>query len=141
LSNLDAELRVHTRAELVRLHRALGATMIHVTHDQTEAMTMGQRVALLHHGRLMQCAPPLELYDTPAHRVVATSIGSPAMNMFEGVHVAGHEFRGHSFSIPIHATPAHTDVLLGIRPEHVRVSDGNATTEATVLVVEPLGPE
>ncbi len=81
LSNLDARLRVETRAELARMHRRLGATMLYVTHDQEEAMTLGDRVAVMHEGRLQQVAPPLEIYHRPTNRFVAEFVGSPAMNL------------------------------------------------------------
>ena len=85
LSNLDAQLRVETRVELSRLHRKLGATMVYVTHDQSEALTLGDRIAVLKEGVLQQVAPPMELYQRPANKFVAGFIGSPAMNFFEGV--------------------------------------------------------
>ena len=84
LSNLDAKLRIQMRVELVRLHRRLGVTTIYVTHDQTEAMTLGQRVTVLNHGRVQQVAPPRELYMQPANAFVAGFIGSPPMNFFRG---------------------------------------------------------
>lgn len=80
LSNLDAKLRAETRAQIVRLQRQLDTTMIYVTHDQTEAMTMGDRIAVMNHGQIQQVAPPLELYNRPATRFVAEFIGSPPMN-------------------------------------------------------------
>ena len=81
LSNLDAKLRLETRAELALLHRRLGATMVYVTHDQEEAMTLGSRVAVMREGRVEQVAPPLEVYRRPATVFVATFVGSPAMNL------------------------------------------------------------
>jgi multiple sugar transport system ATP-binding protein len=84
LSNLDAQLRVHTRAEIGRLQRQLGTTTIYVTHDQVEAMTMGDRVAVMRSGRLQQFAPPQELYNLPANVFVGGFIGSPAMNLVDG---------------------------------------------------------
>src|SRR5213594_453625 len=84
LSNLDAKLRVEMRAELLRLHRALGATMIYVTHDQVEAMTMGQRIAVLHEGRLRQLGTPAEIYQRPADVFVARFLGNPGMNVLAG---------------------------------------------------------
>src|SRR5690348_5553316 len=84
LSNLDAQLRVETRAELARLHRRLGATMVYVTHDQVEAMTLGTRVAVLKDGVLQQVAPPMELYRRPRNQFVASFIGSPSMNFVRG---------------------------------------------------------
>ena len=150
LSNLDARLRVQTRAELVRLHRELGTTMVYVTHDQVEAMTMGQRIAVLDGGVLQQVAPPLELYHRPANRFVASFIGSPPMNFFEGRIVAGDGtlmFRGPSFELPVPPQgeaaggPAPGDVALGIRPEHLTIAGADADFRIEVLVVEPLGSE
>ncbi len=130
LSNLDAKLRVHTRAELVRLHRQLGTTMVYVTHDQTEAMTMGERIAVLDRGEIQQVGPPLDVYDQPANRMVAGFIGSPPTNFFDGTleRVDGvPAFRGASFTVPFPAVRSDTrDVVLGIRPEHVAVSAADA---------------
>ena len=89
LSNLDAKLRVETRAELARLHRRLGATVVYVTHDQEEAMTLGWRVSVMRDGFLQQVAPPMELYRRPANRFVAEFVGSPGMNFLPGETVAG----------------------------------------------------
>ncbi len=146
LSNLDARLRVETRAELVRLHRTLGTTMIYVTHDQVEAMTMGQRIAVMDGGVLQQLAPPLELYDRPVNLFVATFVGSPAMNLFRGtleLSADGPLFRSGSITIaPAPATPD-CPVVLGIRPEHFRPVDTTQRADLTVRVdvVEPLGAE
>jgi multiple sugar transport system ATP-binding protein len=156
LSNLDAKLRVHTRAELVRLHRQLGTTMVYVTHDQTEAMTMGERIAVLDGGAIQQIGPPLEVYDQPANRMVAGFIGSPPTNFFDGTFetVDGTPaFQGASFSVPFpDAQPATHDVVLGIRPEHVSIDAASrapsprpplAPSEGLgrVVVREPLGSE
>ena len=84
LSNLDAKLRTHTRTELARLHKQLGATMVYVTHDQVEAMTLGQRIVVLKDGRIQQVDTPLNVYRKPANRFVAGFIGSPAMNFLDG---------------------------------------------------------
>jgi multiple sugar transport system ATP-binding protein len=144
LSNLDARLRVETRLELARLHRRLGATMFYVTHDQVEAMTLGDRVAVLHAGELQQVAPPLELYRRPANLFVAGFIGSPAMNLVEGE--VRHEDGGATFVagdvvVPVPGA-ARGKVVLGIRPQQVgfdrAAPDGIA---ATVQIVEPLGSE
>ncbi len=154
LSNLDAKLRVRTRAELVRLHRELAATMIYVTHDQTEAMTMGERIAILDRGELQQVASPLEVYDRPANLFVAGFIGSPPMNLFAGSLLRedeGPRFRGPSFTLALPAAAAADgaptrDVVLGIRPEHLDLDVTRGVRrpdafEANVLVVEALGPE
>ena len=142
LSNLDAKMRVEMRAEIVRLHQRLGATMIYVTHDQVEAMTMGERIVVMSGGRIQQAAAPLEVYERPANRFVASFIGTPPMNLLPpGVLDLGR--------------------TVGIRPEHVRVErpdDGDAGAAAslaalregtasvkglpaTVDLVEPLGAE
>ena len=125
LSNLDAKLRVQTRAELASLQRRLGATTVYVTHDQVEAMTMGDRVAVLKDGILQQVAPPRELYDAPVNEFVAGFIGSPAMNLFPG-----------------------DGVTLGVRPEAMSLLDALATAPAgwvvrdgAVTIIEELGSE
>jgi multiple sugar transport system ATP-binding protein len=126
LSNLDAKLRVQTRAELARIHRQLGATMLYVTHDQEEAMTLGDRIAVMHGGRLQQVAPPLEVYRRPANRFVAGFIGSPAMNFLPGPLVAAGD----------------DGVVVGVRPHDVQiVSADQGDLVARIDVVEPLGPE
>src|SRR4051812_8247239 len=149
LSNLDARLRLETRAELSRLHRRLGATMIYVTHDQIEAMTLGQRVAVLKDGVLQQIAPPMELYRRPANQFVAGFIGSPAMNFVEGTLRRDGDacvFASASFTIPVACAPADGDgVVLGVRPEHITVgapaADGVGVARGVVALVEPIGGE
>ena len=146
LSNLDAKLRVHTRAELVRLHRQLGSTMVYVTHDQVEAMTMGQRIALLHQGQLQQLAPPIQLYDAPANRTVAGFIGSPPMNFFPGRADRAFgtpSFRGCGFQLPLDREPPTPAIVLGIRPEHLHIVSETAPHHLAgrITVVEPLGSE
>jgi multiple sugar transport system ATP-binding protein len=147
LSNLDAQLRVQTRAELKRLQQDLGTTTLYVTHDQGEAMTMGARVAVLREGRLEQLGSPLELYRQPANRFVATFLGSPAMNLWPGT-LDGGTMRaaGAEMAVPAArraglATAASFDV--GVRPEDVSVSPaaGPGRAPARVLVVEPMGNE
>jgi ABC-type sugar transport system ATPase subunit len=122
LSNLDPALRSQARAEILRLQRRLGATMIYVTHDQEEAMTLGHRVALMRDGRLEQLAPPLELYEKPANAFVARFIGSPPMNLLPAT-IAGFD--------------AVAGTIVGVRPHDVVV--GNGTLRASVDVVEPRG--
>jgi multiple sugar transport system ATP-binding protein len=128
LSNLDAKLRVETRAELARLHRRLAATVVYVTHDQEEAMTLGSRVAVMRDGFLQQVAPPMELYRRPANRFVAGFVGSPGMNF-----------------LPADVMPAATrkaGATLGIRPHDVTiVPPGAGDLDAWVDVVEPRGSE
>ncbi len=148
LSNLDAKLRVQTRAELARMHRQLGATMLYVTHDQEEAMTLGDRVAVLDDGRLQQVASPAEVYCRPANVFVAGFIGSPAMNFFDGSlreEAAGHVFGCPYFTTVLSGTdpalPAGPTVL-GVRPQDIRISEGDdADAKALVDVVELLGSE
>jgi multiple sugar transport system ATP-binding protein len=130
LSNLDAKLRVETRAELARLHRRLAATVVYVTHDQEEAMTLGSRVAVMRDGFLQQVAPPMELYRRPVNRFVAGFVGSPAMNFLPGGLIGK--------SVP----PPGRDLTLGIRPHDVEVvSPGAGNLDAWVDVVEPRGSE
>jgi multiple sugar transport system ATP-binding protein len=140
LSNLDAKLRVETRAELARLHRRLGATVVYVTHDQEEAMTLGGRVAVLKDGVLQQVAPPMELYRRPANRFVAGFVGSPAMNFLvaearDGVAaVAGAQLQAPK--------GASGRLVLGIRPHDIAVvAEGAGHFDAVVDVVEPRGSE
>ena len=147
LSNLDAQLRVDTRAELARLHRRLGATMVYVTHDQVEAMTLGTRVAVLKDGILQQIAPPMELYLRPRNQFVAGFIGSPAMNFVRGtVRRDGSRaaFAAPGLVIPVagDGLTADADVVLGVRPQDIAVDrtlDG--APRAVVSLVEPLGSE
>ena len=150
LSNLDAKLRATMRTELQRLQEELGVTTIYVTHDQTEAMTMGDRIAILNDGVLQQVGTPLECYHTPNNRFVAGFIGDPSMNFFETT-VDGERLTADRFDYPL--TPAQNEaigeasrVTLGIRPEDIGIeADGNATAadafEVTVDVVEPRGDE
>jgi len=152
LSNLDPAMRQHTRRELAHLHRQLGVTTLYVTHDQEEAMTLGDRVAVLRNGRLEQAAPPMELYHRPATRFVASFIGSPPMNFFEcrltrtsdgtELHAPGaglHVSLGPSTSREIDA--ARSSVIVGIRPydvEHVTAGEP-AAFRGVVELVEPRG--
>jgi len=145
LSNLDAKLRVQVRGEIKELQRRLKTTTIYVTHDQVEAMTMGDKIVVLNGGRVEQIGAPLELYDRPANRFVATFLGSPAMNLVEGK-IDGSCARlvlpdGHSARIGS-APAAWTGrkVLLGIRPEAVRI-DPEAGLSCLVSLVEPTGSE
>jgi len=156
LSNLDAKLRVQTRREISKLHRDLGATMIYVTHDQVEAMTLGDRIVVMNAGRVQQVDTPLALYDRPANRFVAGFIGSPAMNFVEG---AVSDDRGArsivtndgAFSVPLPpgvAVSIHLGarLVLGIRPEDIETGegtgpDGRVAFHGRVDLVEPLGNE
>jgi ABC-type sugar transport system ATPase subunit len=150
LSNLDAKLRVQTRAELIELQRRLKATIVYVTHDQVEAMTMGHRIAILDAGRLQQVAPSQEVYAKPANLFVARFIGTPPMNTIRGpVQRAGEglsvSIAGGVIPLPEHLAKAVAargvdEVVVGVRPEHLDiVADG--VVRALVTVVESLGHE
>ena len=151
LSNLDAKLRVQMRAELVKLHRRLGVTTIYVTHDQTEAMTLGQRVAVLDHGVIQQVATPQELYRRPANTFVASFIGSPSMNFIRGRVEAGSLRIGdYGFELPDGVRAAlptdASDVLVGLRPEEFSDArlggdGGRVILPADIEITEQLGPE
>ena len=147
LSNLDARLRVETRAELARLHRRLGATMVYVTHDQVEAMTLGTRVAVLKDGVLQQVAPPMELYRQPRNQFVAGFIGSPSMNFVRGAIERENgraRFVAPGFSLALsdlmgtRAGP----VVLGVRPHDLALGGApDKGPSGVVTLVEPLGSE
>jgi multiple sugar transport system ATP-binding protein len=156
LSNLDAKLRVQMRREIARLHQQLGTTMIYVTHDQVEAMTLGDRIAVLHRGQLQQVDAPSALYGGPANTFVAGFIGSPPMNLIEGDATggAGAEFRAANgaLSIPIGgrwssalAGREAATVTLGIRPEDIQRADAGGdragALRSRVELVELLGGE
>ena len=139
LSNLDAKLRVAMRAEIKALHQRLKTTTVYVTHDQVEAMTMADRIAVMNEGRIEQLGEPLELYDRPANLFVAQFIGSPAMNVFPGV-AKGNSIEALGARWP--ASPGAQEgqgVKYGIRPEHLEL--GSAGIAAEVIVVEPMGAE
>jgi multiple sugar transport system ATP-binding protein len=148
LSNLDAKLKAQMRTELQRLQEDLNVTTIYVTHDQTEAMTMGDRIAILNDGRLQQIDTPLECYHEPANQFVAGFLGEPAMNFFD-VTLADGTLRGDAFEYPIgpeirSAVGDATDLVLGIRPEDIELAEraaGNHDFETVVDVVEPMGDE
>jgi multiple sugar transport system ATP-binding protein len=142
LSNLDAKLRVAMRTEIKELHQRLKTTTIYVTHDQIEAMTMADKIVVMHDGLVEQVGAPLELYDRPANRFVAGFIGSPAMNFLAGTVGAGRLELASGLGIALPASAPLADgrsVILGIRPEHLEIAaDG---FEAEVVVVEPTGSE
>jgi sn-glycerol 3-phosphate transport system ATP-binding protein len=138
LSNLDAQLRVEMRAELRRLHDRLGATMVYVTHDQVEALTMGDRVAVLSNGVLQQVGEPDEVYRRPANRFVATFVGSPAMNVL-AAEPEGQRLRAGPFTFDRPAGIGERPVEIGIRPEHLALVPEGAP--AVVEVVEVAGNE
>ena len=141
LSNLDAKLRVETRAELARLHARLRATMVYVTHDQVEAMTLGDRVAVLRDGALQQVAPPAELYNAPANVFVAGFIGSPGMNLLEGEIDQG-VFRSGPLVIPVGPMPPGR-VWIGIRPHDLQLAGAGTPDafQASAYLVELVGHE
>jgi len=147
LSNLDAKLRVQTRTELADLQARLGTTMVYVTHDQVEAMTMGHRVAVLKDGILQQCASPRELYRRPANRFVAGFIGSPAMNLLDVERTDGSfAIAGHPITLTeeMAAAAAKTDGStfgIGVRPEHLKFTSDGTGIAGEVSVVEALGSE
>jgi multiple sugar transport system ATP-binding protein len=155
LSNLDAKLRVQTRAEIARIHQRLGTTMVYVTHDQIEAMTMGTRIAVMSEGLLMQVGTPQTLYDSPANRFVAGFIGSPSMNFvdvtLEGAGADAKLVGPGGWVVPLPRRLAESvaaqgvrKIIAGFRPEHLDI--GEAGSEATTFqgkadVVEYLGNE
>ncbi|MGH2463251.1 MAG: ABC transporter ATP-binding protein [Candidatus Limnocylindria bacterium] len=152
LSNLDAKLRVQTRAEILRLHQRLKTTIIYVTHDQVEAMTMGDRIAVMRDGILQQVGTPQQLYDHPATVFVAGFIGSPAMNFFKA-HADGSDLRVADVRLELTGKaaevvadrPAGSEVTVGFRPEHLELGNGVAGPAvgipASVDVVEFLGDQ
>jgi len=146
LSNLDAKLRVAMRTEIKALHQRLSTTTIYVTHDQIEAMTMADKIVVMHDGIVEQIGAPLELYDNPANAFVAGFIGSPAMNFLKGnIHSNGSRPTVKTDSgveLPIASAPEASEdrpVIYGIRPEHFTLADDGV--EAVVSVVEPTGSE
>ena len=144
LSNLDAKLRSHMRAELIELHRRIGRTMIYVTHDQLEAMTMSNRIAVMNEGRLQQFAKPDDIYARPANEFVAGFIGMPPMNLIDGMltpNGSGAVFNKGDWRLQLESM-GHVDerpVRIGFRPEHLLLADDGH--EARVSVVEPTGHE
>jgi lactose/L-arabinose transport system ATP-binding protein len=151
LSNLDAELRVHMRIEIAKLHRKLGTTVIYVTHDQVEAMTLANKIVVLRGGSVEQIGAPLELYDNPANLFVAGFIGSPKMNFLKGV-ISGTDGRRVGVRLPDfadtvvpvdlkgEAPSAGATVTLGLRPVHFS-PDGEGALDVTVDMLEHLGSE
>lgn len=155
LSNLDAKLRVQMRAELIKLHEDLQTTFVYVTHDQTEAMTMGSRICVMDLGKIMQVATPGEIYNKPDNLFVAGFIGSPQMNFYRGVlneemgvySLAGENDGFGSFRYPIEISDPESvapylnkEIIFGVRPEHLVFTDGEGL-KAKVFVIELLGSE
>ncbi|TIL75702.1 MAG: sn-glycerol-3-phosphate ABC transporter ATP-binding protein UgpC [Mesorhizobium sp.] len=149
LSNLDAELRISTRAELAALHERLSATMVYVTHDQIEAMTLADRIVVLRAGRIEQIGTPLDLYNHPANLFVAGFIGAPRMNFLPVKVAPGGTGRSSltldgsdGFEIDGNVSAANGDVTLGLRPHHIGLADaGKGDVAARVALVEALGSE
>jgi multiple sugar transport system ATP-binding protein len=140
LSNLDAKLRVHTRAEISALHKRIGVTTVYVTHDQIEAMTMADRVVIMRDGMIQQIADPDTLFSKPANLFVAGFIGSPGMN-FLRTRIAGGSIRLFGKDVPIRTGVADGDVVAGIRPEHFSLNAGKASLTIQPTLVESLGSE
>jgi multiple sugar transport system ATP-binding protein len=149
LSNLDAKLRTETRVEIKKLHKELGLTIVYVTHDQIEAMTLATRIAVMKGGKIEQYAVPEELYERPATLFVAGFIGAPAMNFLPGIVRAGiveiGDLRLPLSALPHHGTPAEgASVILGVRPEHIGLAAGGAPGEqidADTDFMEPMGAD
>ncbi|MEK1932285.1 MAG: sn-glycerol-3-phosphate ABC transporter ATP-binding protein UgpC [Pararhizobium sp.] len=150
LSNLDAELRGSTRAELAALHARLSATMIYVTHDQVEAMTLADRIVVLRAGRIEQVGTPLELYNSPANRFVAGFIGSPHMNFLEGTVESVQSGKavaalpgGQRIELPVNGANIGQGarITVGVRPQHITVGGDAAGIPASIKLVEALGSE
>ena len=157
LSNLDAKLRVQMRGELARLHQRIETTIVYVTHDQIEAMTLADRIVIMNEGVIMQTGNPMEVYDNPKNLFVADFIGSPSMNFFN-IHVKGEKgtlhAKGKNFQLAIpdslydrFAKAKNREVILGIRPEHIYDKEiqgaflEGETLKVTIEVVEPIGSE
>jgi multiple sugar transport system ATP-binding protein len=141
LSNLDAKLRVKMRAEIKAVHQRLKSTIVYVTHDQIEAMTMADKIVVMNAGRVEQIGTPLELYDRPANLFVATFMGSPAMNILPAKAIDGSILVAGVATVSAKKGVAPgTDISYGIRPDHISIGGANAV-RAEVLVVEPTGSE
>lgn len=154
LSNLDALLRLQMRAELKRLHHEVRSTTVYVTHDQVEALSLGERIAVMKDGQIVQCDTPARVYDTPANRFVGSFIGSPPMNFLTGALQADgtrravelHAHPGTLLPLPPGTAQAHAPglpVQVGIRPEHIKAATGPepASIPGRVVVLEPLGAQ
>ncbi len=147
LSNLDAKLRVRTREEIATLHARLRATMIFVTHDQVEAMTLGDRIVIMRDGFIQQAGRPLDLYDRPANAFVAAFIGSPEMNLIDGELAREGDvlaMRSGNLNVELPAQAfleTEKDVTLGIRPEHIERGETPASVEMVVGLVEQIGAQ
>ncbi len=140
LSNLDAKLRVEMRAEIKRLHKTTGASIVYVTHDQIEAMTLASRIVVLKDGHVQQIATPAEIYDRPANTFVADFMGSPPMNLMPAEIVTGGLKLGDT-TLPMDVAGLPPSVTLGIRPEHLSLADGPADITVTPTMIENTGAE
>ena len=147
LSNLDAKLRLSTRQEIARLHRRLHATMVYVTHDQIEAMTLGQRIVVFRNGEIQQIDTPMNLYTKPANVFVAGFLGSPAMNLLRGTVQRENGLWLDSGGMRVmlgervELTGGEREIVVGIRPEDIKLGGGAATFQAQLEVIEPVGNE
>jgi multiple sugar transport system ATP-binding protein len=142
LSNLDAKLRASTRAEIARLHRTLGTTMIYVTHDQVEAMTLGQRIVVLDKGVIQQIDAPMQIYERPVNLFVAGFLGNPAMNFFRGRLRDGVlEGNGVQLRLPAVKASAGQEIVAGVRPEDLHIVEGPGSLTGTVELLESVGSE
>jgi multiple sugar transport system ATP-binding protein len=145
LSNLDAKLRVAMRVEIKELHQRLKTTIVYVTHDQIEAMTMAHKIVVMRDGRVEQIGAPLDLYDNPANTFVAGFIGSPAMNFINGrisVKDGRQQFvsdSGLTLPVPAQDVKDGRTAIYGIRPEHIEIGEGGLPVQ--VVVIEPTGSE
>jgi multiple sugar transport system ATP-binding protein len=142
LSNLDAKLRAELRRELKLLHQALGSTMIYVTHDQVEAMTLATRIVVMRAGCIQQVGAPAEVYQRPANLFVAGFLGAPAMNFIRGTLDGGGHFSAGTLAMDVSAAgvcaAGGRPAVLGVRPEHIAITPG-APLAGTVTLVEPMG--
>ena len=138
LSNLDAKLRTDLRRELKLLHQQLGATMIYVTHDQVEAMTLASRIVVMRGGEIQQVGSPAEVYERPANLFVAGFLGAPAMNFIRGEVDADGVFTGGALSVTLGQGAGSGAAVLGVRPEHIALAP-NGPLQARVTLVEPMG--
>ena len=140
LSNLDAKLRVEMRAEIKRLHHQTGASIVYVTHDQVEAMTLATRIVVLKDGYVQQIGTPAEVYDQPANTFVADFMGSPPMNLVKGRYQDG-DLRIGDFAFPFELSGGNRDVIVGVRPEHFYVHEGPVAVMAIPKMIENTGAD
>lgn len=141
LSNLDAKLRVQMRSEIKSLHARLGSTIVYVTHDQIEAMTMADKIVVMRDGRIEQVGAPLDLYDHPVNRFVAGFLGSPAMNFFPATAISdGFELQDGQKLTARHNLPEGREVEIGLRPEKLSI-DPDGPLKARVQLIEPTGAD